>query len=138
MCTASIRVRSVIEEDSDEDEVAEWDVFWVYFDKQWMPILDSWNICEEDGDGSYKKIMNRTNNGLERYNRHINQLFPNTPSLLEFCETMEEESRRVTRHLHDIDMGVVKRPTYMMLQSLAFRVPTPNGSRIIVNKSKFT
>lgn len=76
-----------------------------------MPLIDSWNICEEDG--SYKKIMNRTNNGLERYNRHTNELFPDgDPSLLEWCEVMEEESRRVARHLLDIDMGRAARPTY--------------------------
>ena len=75
-----------------------------------MPTLDSWNICEEDG--TYKKIMNRTNNGLERYNRHYNELFANTPSLLEFCEVMEEESRRVARRLQDIDAGKEKRPVY--------------------------
>lgn len=68
------------------------------------------NICEEDG--KYKKIMNRTNNGLERYNRHYNELFPNTPSLFEFCEVIEEESRRVARKLRDIDSGAVPRPTY--------------------------
>jgi len=75
-----------------------------------MPTLDSWNICEEDG--TYKKIMNRTNNGLERYNRHYNELFANTPSLLEFCEVMEEESRRVARLLLDIGRGAASKPVY--------------------------
>ena len=46
-------------------------------------IRDSWNICNQDG--SYKKFMNRTNNGLERYIKHFNGLFPkHNPSLIEF------------------------------------------------------
>ena len=103
-------VRSVIEEDLDEDEVAKWDEFWVYFKHQWIPILDSWNISDENGE--YKNIMNRTNNGLESYNKQINALFTHTPSLLEFCAVMEQESRRVARRLQDIDSGTVDRPTY--------------------------
>jgi len=45
-------------------------------------------------------------------NRHVNELFPSAPSLLEFCEVMEEESRRVARRLQDIDAGKEKRPVY--------------------------
>jgi len=94
------------------------------------------NICEEDG--KYKKIMNRTNNGLERYNRHYNELFPNTPSLFEFCEVIEEESRRVARKLRDIDSGQVQSQGQLIrkLQYPKFLVRTPNGSRITVTKSK--
>ena len=84
-------VRSIIEEDLDAKEIARWDLFWIYFNKQWMPLLNSWNICEEDG--KYKKLMNRTNNGLESYNRRFNELFKKQPSLLEFVTIVEEESR---------------------------------------------
>eukprot|EP00957_Ditylum_brightwellii_P135621 10341726-Ditylum_brightwellii.AAC.1 len=31
-------------------ELAKWDRFWNYFDKQWTPIIDKWNICNIDGD----------------------------------------------------------------------------------------
>jgi len=57
-------VRSVIEYGLSKAEIKKWDLFWEYFTKTWISILDSWNICLEDG--SYKNLMNRTNNGLER------------------------------------------------------------------------
>ena len=71
--------------------VALWDKFWVYFDKTWMPIIESWNICI--GNDEYIELVNRTNNGLERYNRKFNGLFPKKPSLIEFVRRLEEESR---------------------------------------------
>ena len=30
------------------DKDAEWDSFWTYFKKQWIPLLDSWNISLKD------------------------------------------------------------------------------------------
>ena len=53
-----------IEDGLSKAEIKKWDLFWEYFTKTWISILDSWNICLEDG--SYKNLMNRTNNGLER------------------------------------------------------------------------
>ena len=81
-------VRLLIEEDLSAAAIAKWDSFWTYFEKQWMSKVDSWNICNEDG--SYKIFMNRTNNGLERYNRRFNGLFnKHHPSLIEFAEIVE-------------------------------------------------
>ena len=48
-----------------------------YFDRQWIPILGSWNIF--DDEGKYKELMNRTNNGLESYNKIFNGLFEKKP-----------------------------------------------------------
>jgi hypothetical protein len=77
-------VRSIIEKYLSRADIEKWDTFWgTYFEGQWMPILDSWNICTQAG--TYKKFMNRTNNGLERYIKHFNGLFPkHNPSLIEF------------------------------------------------------
>jgi hypothetical protein len=36
------------------------DNFWTYFQKQWLRITNSWNICEEDGQ--FLQMMNRINN----------------------------------------------------------------------------
>ena len=83
-------VRLLIEEDLSAAAIEKWDRFWEYFDKQWMTKIDSWNICGEDN--KYKNFMNRTNNGLERYNRQFNGLFnKHHPSLIEFAEIVEKE-----------------------------------------------
>jgi hypothetical protein len=49
--------------------------------------------------------VNRTNNGLERYNRHFNDLFNKKPSLLEFVQIVEEESRFQDQKNTDIRCG---------------------------------
>ena len=46
----------------------------------------------ESMDGTSYDLVNRTNNGLERYNRHFNGLFNKKPSLLEFVQIVEEEN----------------------------------------------
>ena len=88
-------VQSVVKEGLTKEEVKKWDLFWEYFTKTWMSILDSWNICLEDD--SYKKVMNHTNNGLESYNCRFNGLFEgHNPPLIEFVDTVEDESRYCT------------------------------------------
>ena len=72
-------VRSVIEEDLSEEKLDKWEQFWVYFDKEWTPKLDLWNICDDNGKA--RELNNRTNNGLERYNRKVNGFFPKKPTL---------------------------------------------------------
>ena len=104
-------VRLIVEEDLSAAAIAKWDIFWIYFDKQWMSKVDNWNICNEDG--SYKKFMNRTNNGLESYNRRFNGLFTKLhPSLIEFAEIVEKESRYYATKLDDIRHGKENRPKY--------------------------
>lgn len=75
-------VRSLIEDGQTNEDIKKWDQFWAYFTKTWLPIVDSWNICLEEG--SYKKLLNRTNNRLEWYNWRFDGLFLKNPSLLEF------------------------------------------------------
>ena len=54
-------------------------------------MLNAWHLHEENGD--VKDIQARTNNGLERYDRHMNNLFPSPhPSLLVFIETIKKEA----------------------------------------------
>ena len=76
-----------------------------------MPILDSWNICNQNG--RYKKFLNMTNNGLESYNKQFNGLFSkHTPSLIEFVEIVEKESRYYADKLNDIRHGREDKPKY--------------------------
>ena len=96
-------VRSIIEEDLNDTEIERWNLFWDYFNRQWVTNLDSWNICDEDG--KYKELMNCTNNILDSYNKRFNGLFEKNPSLLEFCEVVEAESRYQAQFLEDTRMG---------------------------------
>ena len=59
----------------------------------------------ESMDGTSYDLVNRTNNGLERYNRHFNSLFNKKPSLLEFVQIVEEESRFQDQKNTDIRCG---------------------------------
>ncbi len=59
-------IHSIIEYDIPTWELEKWTVFWKYFQRQWMPILASWNIREDNGE--IIQMVNRTNNALERYN----------------------------------------------------------------------
>jgi hypothetical protein len=89
---------------------AKWDNFWyVYFKKEWCSSViktASWNIYGKDGE--YLDIINRTNNGLERYNRHLKTLFPSPhPPLQSFVQRLEEESRdQVKRKLILFDVFI--------------------------------
>jgi hypothetical protein len=71
-----------------------------------MPILCRWNISQMEGpEGTFFDVVNRTNNGLEQYNRHFNGLFNKRPSLLEFVQIVEKESRFQDQKLNDIRYG---------------------------------
>lgn len=103
-------VRSVIKEGLGEEDVAKWDLFWEYFNKTWMPMLDNWNVC--DNSGHYKKVLNRTNNGIESYNKCFNGLFEKKPTLLEFAEFVERESCYQAERLNLVRTGAIQCPTY--------------------------
>ena len=93
-----------------------YDTFWKYFEKQWLPIVEKWNICEKDGD--YFDMVNRTNNGLESYNRHVNQLFPTRPTLIAFVQVIEGESRHQAQILSDIRTGKIAEPSRKHVQTI--------------------
>jgi hypothetical protein len=104
-------LRSIFEpDDLSVEEKARWVEFWNYYGRQWSPILDSWNICDADGD--VKAFVNRTNNALERYNRRFNDLFHKKPSLIEFVQILEEESRKQAAELEDIRKSRRVKPMY--------------------------
>ncbi len=85
-------VRSELEKGEESRNVlGKWEKFWFYFRRQWIPLLDRWNIY--DKDGKYLDMVNCTNNGLESYNHRFNQLFLTKPSLIAFAHGVEQESR---------------------------------------------
>ena len=82
----------------------EMDAFWAYFEQTWVygvyPV-DLWNIYRFKD--CFEQIQNRTNNGLERFNRTLNQLFDHqTPSLPVFVEKIKEISSQTLQNLDDI------------------------------------
>ena len=122
-------VRSVIEENLNAASIAKWDTFWAYFDTHWMSRIDSWNICL--GNNTYKRFINRTNNGLERYNKRFNGLFSKHVSLMEFAEIVEKESRYYATKLADIRSGKEASPTSRIEQT----VPVIPGAYTIFKAS---
>jgi hypothetical protein len=88
-------VRSFIEHVDNEPILEEklviWEKFWHYFiHKQWIPILNSWNICKENG--VCIKMINRTNNAVESYNGRFNRKFSKQPNIIKFNQIVMEES----------------------------------------------
>jgi len=99
-------LRSILEKDASKRDLEKWQTFWTYFLRQWLPILVRWNISHmESMDGTSYDLVNHTNNGLEQYNRHFNGLFNKKPSLLEFVQIVEEESRFQDQKNTDIRCG---------------------------------
>jgi hypothetical protein len=71
--------------------------------KQWIPILPSWNVRQDDG--SILPMVNRTNNALECYNKTFNCLFDKQPTLIQFVQIVEKETRFQAEKLQDIWAG---------------------------------
>ena len=67
------------------------DKFWEYFEKTWLPIVKTWNVRDEFDE--YVRVLARTNNGLECYNKQMNSLYnTNRVSILNFIQTLKRES----------------------------------------------
>jgi hypothetical protein len=50
-------------------------------------------------------MVNRTNNALESYNHQFNHLFPKIPTLIEFVQLVEQETRDRAEKLDIIRIG---------------------------------
>ena len=75
-------------------------------------FVDVWNVsdimCEKKS-----KLINRTSNGLERYNHHFNGIVAtNHPNLVTFTHALREEVNRVIQRMEDIDKGQENGPDY--------------------------
>jgi hypothetical protein len=73
--------------------------------KQWIPILPSWNVRQDDG--SILSMVNRINNVLECYNKGFNCLFDKQLTLIEFVQIVEKETQFQAEKLQDIWVGSV-------------------------------
>ena len=64
-----------------------------------------WSVYGHNEDEKTK--LQRTHNGLERYNRILNEKFAGKQSLLSFIKILEEESKQKVRQLEDVRTGNV-------------------------------
>eukprot|EP00957_Ditylum_brightwellii_P079130 6018151-Ditylum_brightwellii.AAC.1 len=66
-----------------------------------------------------RDLQNRTNNALERYNCHLNEIFPKAhPDLPAFVTVLKEESNRVVMKLDQIRNGKIPLPAYQEVNLL--------------------
>ena len=101
-----------------KQDTRKWDTFFEkYFKKFWCSsdaFIKTWNIC--DIDENYKKLQNRTNNALEKYNGTMNEKILSThPSLKLFVVTQEEETRNQVTKLENSRYGKVIAPKHKEL-----------------------
>ena len=82
----------------EEDELAspnKFNKFWTYFKKTWLEVYNPqcWNIYrfKHNIENRPLEIVNRTNNPLERYNKHLNGKIKSHPKMLPFIDALREE-----------------------------------------------
>lgn len=67
-------------------------------------LIAIWNVADILDDDEKIKLINRTSNGLERYNRHFNGIIPSKhPNLVIFACALRSEADRVIQKMEDID-----------------------------------
>ena len=67
-------------------------------------IVEVWNIAEILDDNEKVKLVNRTSNGLEHYNRHFNSILPSHhPNSVSFAKAIRDEADQVIQRMENID-----------------------------------
>ena len=62
------------------------------------------NIVEIFNDNEKVKLVNRTSNGLKRYNHHFKSILPSHhPNLDSFAKVIQDEADRVIQKMENID-----------------------------------
>ena len=76
-------------------------------------IVAVWNIAEILDDNEKVKLVNRTSNGLEHYNRHFNSILPSHhPNLVSFAKAIRDEADQVIQRMENIDRHCEIPPNY--------------------------
>jgi hypothetical protein len=96
----------------------ELDHFWAYFEKTWLRQYDPrvWNIhyLKSQPEASEVKIIQRTNNPLERFNRRLNDSFESFhPSMCTFVDTIRKISEDYVNVLHRISHNTMDPPVHL-------------------------
>ena len=103
----------LILKDLEEDKLLKWKKFWEdYFIPYWVRKVkvESWNICFRLDE--FLEVQQRANNALENYNGRYGDLFSKQPSLLEYVEITERESRDQVQQLRMAQTHHSKRKVY--------------------------
>ena len=72
-----------------DEDILKLDMFLDYFRSTWMTLFspNDWNISAQI---NHHMLANRTNNALESYNRHLNNLFTHPhPNIVDFVERLK-------------------------------------------------
>lgn len=68
-------------------------------------FVEVWNVSHLDDDDI--ELKNRTNNALERYNRHFNGIVPrNHPNLMVFTQALRQEADRIVQRMDLVRRGL--------------------------------
>jgi hypothetical protein len=93
-----------------------WSRFWDYFDHTWGDLFPppTWSVYEIISDPKEKnKLVNMTNNALERFNRRLNECFPNAhPKMPSFVEALNEVCSEYVAELERIQKGRSNAPVH--------------------------
>jgi len=72
-----------------------------------------WNISEALEDETRVKLIIRTSNCLEHYNRHFNSIISTShPNLVTFVDALHNEVDRVLQRMENTDKGRKDTPDY--------------------------
>ena len=101
-------------------------------DEEVVPI---WNFSDITNNSSKAKLVNKTNNALERYNHHFNSLFgTDHPQLVAFVIILCDEADRIVQRLEDVDKGREQPPEY--LEPVFPKIPDEFWEKVGVKKAK--
>jgi len=134
-------VRSKLPESFRSEEwAAKWDYFWgKYFHDTWIVRFPPrwWNFWEDGKMPSKKNVRFRVNNGLERLNRTINELFPTPhPSIVEFVTTYRQLARNLVGDYKNIKSGHLKPRLHEALELPAIPDDYETFGLAVVKKGK--
>ena len=111
--------------------------------KIWVIDYDPkiWNINAFTRDT--ERLINRANNPVERYNRHLNEILPAHPSVPILAEALQKEGRKYVENLSDLKLKKAYKPKPLqavvippiLTSYLDFSVPevkAPSSKQILI------
>lgn len=76
-------------------------------------LIPIWNVSDILDNDPEIKLQAKTSNGLERYNRHFNNILPTDhPNIVSFALALRDEADRVVQRLEDVDKCRETPPDY--------------------------
>lgn len=98
--------------------VEKFNTFWKYFKDTWMNQYDPcvWNVYDSlhNSDTMDSRILNRTNNPLERFNRKLKSNFPaRVPTMVQFVTAIKKMSNEYVDQIGRIQRGTSRAPVHL-------------------------